>query len=135
MIQHISADTDLITIQTGENITDNKSALYDDYNNLFSHVKKKAPNAKIVVIGEVLWPSEDIETAKRQACENNSLPFIDMTEFLTGYEGSYRSALNTVVKGDDGNTHTIANEVVAAHPNDEGMAKIAQLIINQLSSQ
>lgn len=125
--------TDLVTIQTGENITEFKETLGSDYLNLISRIKEKAPNAQILVLGEILWPSEDIEAAKRQACEQNGVQFIDMSDFLNGYEGLYKSAVGNVVFGMDGQSHSIGDEVVAAHPNDDGMACIAQQVINQIT--
>lgn len=129
----LNDNTDLITIQTGENITDNKGNLEGDYDALISYIKAKAPNAQILMVGELLWPSEDIEAAKRAVCAKRGITFVEPGEFLAGYEESYRSAIGTLVTGNDGNQYTIQNEIVAAHPNDEGMAKIAQLIISSIS--
>ena len=130
---YFNEHTDLVTIQTGENITSFKETLGGDYTNLVKLIKEKAPNAQILMLGETLWPSEDIEAAKRGACAAYGVPFIEMTYFLNGYEAFYRSALGAVVSGADGGQHTITNEVVAAHPNDEGMACIAQLVINHIN--
>lgn len=55
---YFNEHTDLITIQTGENITDYRDTLTMDYLNLVDFVKKKAPNALILMLGETLWPSE-----------------------------------------------------------------------------
>lgn len=133
--EYFNEYTDLITIQTGENITEFKETLGSDYPNLIKMIKEKAPNAQIIMLGEVLWPSEDIETAKRQACEQYGVTFADMSEFLNGYEGFYKSSVGTTVTGADGGSHVISDEVVAAHPNDEGMACIAQQVINHISIQ
>ncbi len=127
--------TDLITIQTGENITEYKETLGTDYASLVRMIREKAPNAQILMLGEVLWPSEDIESAKRLACETYGITWIDMSEFINGYENFYKSSIGTVIFGTDGESHTISNEVVAAHPNDEGMACIAQQVINQIKLQ
>lgn len=127
--------TDLITIQTGENITEFKETLGSDYQNLVAMLKEKAPNAQILMLGEALWPSEDIEAAKRSACEQYGVTFVEMGEFLNGYESVYKSYVGALVSGLDGGTYTIANEVVAAHPNDDGMACIAQQVINHITIQ
>lgn len=131
--QYFNENTDLITIQTGENITEHKNTLGSDYPNLISVLQEKAPNAQILMLGEMLWPSEDIEAAKRSACEQYGITFVDMTEFLNGYETSYKSYIGAPVLGLDGKSYTIANEVVAAHPNDAGMACIAQQVISHIS--
>lgn len=132
--KYFDENTNLITIQTGENITEHKDTLKKDYSNLVKFIKEKAPNAQIFMLGEMLWPSEDIETAKKAACTEHGVTFIEMTTFLDGYEKSYKSALDTEVKGADGNKHKISNEVVAAHPNDAGMECIFQSITNYITS-
>lgn len=120
--------TDLITIQTGENITEFKDTLGQDCLDLVSYVKEKAPNAQILILGELLWPAEDIEAAKMAACQQYGVTFVGMEEFLKDYETFYRSAMGAEVSGEDGNTHAIVNEAVAAHPNNDGMKCIAQQI-------
>ena len=83
---YFNEHTDLVTIQTGENITSFKETLGSDYNSLVKLIKEKAPNAQILMLGETLWPSEDIEAAKRGACAAYGVPFVEMTDFLNGYE-------------------------------------------------
>ncbi len=131
--KYFDENTNLVTIQTGENITEYKDTLNQDYSALVKFIKEKAPNAQILMLGEILWPSEDIESAKKAACKEHNITFIEMTTFLNGYESSYKSALNTEVAGADGEQHKISNEVVAAHPNDAGMECIYQSVINNIS--
>lgn len=133
--KYLNEYTDLITIQTGENITEYKETLESDYSDLLSSIRQKAPNAQILMLGEVLWPSEDIEDAKRLACSVEGVTFIEMTDFLNGYEGLYKSAMGASVATPDGGSFAIGNEVVAAHPNDDGMACIAQQVIDQIIIQ
>ena len=45
------------------------------------------------------------------------------------------SAIGEKVSGSDKKKHKITDEVVAAHPNDEGMACIARLVMEQISVQ
>ena len=130
--QYLTEDTDVVTIQTGENITEHEDTLPNDYLVFFQHVRQRCPNAKIVVLGEVLWPKDNIEQAKQSACSQLSIPFINVQSFLDGYDSLYKSAMGVSVLGDDGAQHAISNEVVAAHPNDAGMAHIAQLFIDAL---
>ena len=125
---NISQDTDLITIQTGENITTFIENLDGDYDALFGYIKSKAPNAQILVLGEVLWPQDAIENAKRNSCSKYGISFVNMNEFLDGYETMYRSSMGEPIVGLDGNTYLIDNECVAAHPNDAGMQKIADIV-------
>ncbi len=132
---YFDENTDLITIQTGENITEFKETLNTDYMALVKVIKEKAPNAQIIMLGELLWPSEDIEAAKKAACETYDVTFLEMTEFLDDYNDIYRSEIGGVVTGEDGKQHIISDEAVAAHPNDKGMACIARLVMEQVSVQ
>lgn len=121
--------TDLVTIQSGENITQYQETLEIDYFDLLSFIRRKAPNAQILMLGELLWPSEKIEAAKQTACQACEITFIDMTPFLNDYDAVYKSSLGTEIVGADGEIHVISDEEVAAHPNDEGMACIAGLVL------
>lgn len=132
---YLNEDTDLVTIQTGENITDHKETLDADYLNLVKFIQEKAPNARILMLGELLWPTEDIEAAKKAACEAQGIVFVDVEEFLRKYEEVYRSSIGAKVSGEDGKQHEITDEVVAAHPNDKGMACIARLLKEQILIQ
>lgn len=130
--EYFSKDTDLVTIQTGENITEFKETLDTDYLKLVKYIKKRAPNAQILMLAEILWPSEDIEQAKKAACKRYDVTFVDMTEFLEDYEKLYKSEVGAEVMGADEKLHTVTNEVVAAHPNDEGMRCIAELVMQHI---
>lgn len=121
--------TDLVTIQSGENITQYQETLEIDYFDLLSFIRRKAPNAQILMLGELLWPSEKIEAAKQTACQACEITFIDMTQFLNDYDAFYKSSLGAEIVGADGEIHVISDEEVAAHPNDEGMACIARLVL------
>ena len=121
--------TDLVTIQSGENITQFQETLQIDYYDLVSFIKEKAPNAQILMLGELLWPNLEIETAKQTACQACGVAFIEMTQYLTDYEANYKSSIGDEVIGEDGETHKITDEEVAAHPNDEGMVCIAGQIL------
>lgn len=123
----IPEDADLITIQTGENVTLNMEEIKKDYRILFNFIRLKAPDAQILVLGEILWPNPEIEQAKQNFCTECNMKFINMDEFLNGYD-MYKSYLGENIVGEDGSTYTITNEAVAAHPNDTGMQKIAEII-------
>ena len=128
----LDESTDLVTIQSGENITQYQETLEIDYFDLLSFVREKAPNAQILMLGELLWPSENIETAKQTACEACEVTFVDMTQFLNDYDTFYKSSLGTEIIGADGNLHVIEDEEVAAHPNDEGMECIARQVLSYI---
>lgn len=135
LLAYVSKDTDIIIIQTGENITENKDTLPADYLDLFNKIRAKAPDAEALVLAEMLWPKQDIESAKIDACAKSGFTFLSMDEFLAGYDTGYKSAIGAAVKAQDGSDFTIENEVVAVHPNDAGMKKIAEIIEKYLEDR
>lgn len=128
----LNTDTDLVTVQAGENITNHKDSLYNDYCNLIIHIHEKAPNAQIIVLGNVLWDFTDVDAAKACACADTGTLYIDLAEFKTNYDAMYRSYVGAPVVGDDGNIYEIWYDCVAAHPNDAGMTYIAEKIEEQI---
>lgn len=130
--ESIPEDADLITIQTGENVTLNMEEIEKDYRILFNFIRLKAPDAQILVLGEILWPNPEIEQAKQNFCAECNMKFINMDEFLNGYD-MYKSYLGENIVGEDGSIYTITNDAVAAHPNDAGMQKIAEIIYENIN--
>lgn len=128
----LNEETDLVTVQVGENITENKEHLYEDFSNLFLHIGEKAPNAQVIVIGNVLWDFEDVNNVKAQVCADNGIIYVDMSEFKVSYDTMYKSYVGTTVTDDNGNEHEIWYDCVAAHPNDAGMSFIAGKINEQI---
>ena len=126
---NIPAEADLITLQIGENITDNTADLVGDYTNLINAIRAAAPNARIMLMGGILWPTDEIESAKQTVCSNFGITYVDMASFLADYESTYRNTEGAIVQGEDGAEHAIDNMVVAAHPNDAGMKYIAKLLL------
>ena len=125
---YLSTDLDLVTIQLGENVMDT-TYMQSDFETLISYVKTKAPNAKIIVIGQ-FWQNDVIDAAKRAACSTQGVPFVDLSP-IWGME--YRIGMDAVVWGADGLTHTITDMAVAMHPNDAAMAYIGNAVNSLLS--
>lgn len=128
----LNEETDLVTIQAGENITENKEHLYEDFCNFLLHVSEKAPNAQIIVLGNILWDFDDVNDAKARACIDNGIIYIDMGEFKSSYDAMYKSYVGAPVTDDNGNAHEIWYDCVAAHPNDAGMSYISGKINEQI---
>ena len=122
----LSEDLDLITVQLGENITEDTPVTVKDYTNLIDYLQKEAPDAKIIFLGQILWNNDVVQSIKQQAAAEYGIPFINLDDVRTGAQ--YQAGMGTQVLGDDGELHAINNEVVAAHPNNSGMQVIADRI-------
>lgn len=146
---YVDETLDLVTIQLGENIYQDSSSdtetasksksskssstssatfeekLADDYEDLIHYIKEKAPNAKILVIGE-FWTDDTKDSAKQKACQETGATFVSLSEIQ---DLSYRVGTDTEVEGADGVMHTIEYQPVGEHPGDEAMAYIAEAII------
>ena len=115
-----------MTIQLGENVTDT-SHFEEDLETLIAYVHKRAPRAKIIVIGD-FWDKNRNEMRK-QAAENQSVLFADLSEIIGNKE--YQSQKGTICTLDDGSTIAVSKEA-ATHPGDKGMEYIANKVIEEI---
>ena len=124
---YLTEDVDWITVQLSENVASVRS-LRPAYSELIRYIRDKCPQAQIVLVDD-FW-SDAKSRIKRDVARKTRLPFAD----LSGIRGdeAYQNRLGAMVYGADGLPHVIENEQVAKHPNDAGMAAIAQAVIDQL---
>lgn len=122
----LTEELDLVTVQLGENITEDSPVTVKDYTDLIDYLKKEAPDAKIIFLGQILWNNDAVQSIKQQVAAEYDIPFINLDDVRT--DTQYRAGMGTEVLGDDGAMHTINNEIVAAHPNSRGMQVIADRI-------
>lgn len=66
----LSQNLDLVTIQLGENAA-NLETFKSDLENLIGYIRFKAPNAKIIVVGD-WWDKNRNELRKAAALDTNS---------------------------------------------------------------
>ena len=121
----------LVTVQLGENAED-LSTFGQDFEALLRYVREKAPQARILVIGD-FWTHEERERLEREAAEKTGAEFISLDGIRDNPE--YRAGLGAVVYDPEGNPHPIENAEVAAHPGDSGMRQIADRIIEALKNE
>ena len=121
-------DYDLVVIQLGENVS-SLSTFKDDFEMLVNYVKQSEPNAQIVIVGDY-WYKSGRDTIKKTVAEETGSIFVDISA-IQGVS-KYRSSIGTKVLGDDGKYHSIYTSDVAIHPNDQGMAYIANCILAAL---
>ena len=120
---------DLVIIQLGENVS-NMTTFKKDFNKLVSYVKEAQPNAKIVVVGDY-WYRSGRDAAKIDVAAKQGCAYADISA-IRG-DKNYRAAKGTKVLGDDGKLHTVSNAAVIKHPNDAGMAYIANKILEAIN--
>lgn len=125
---YLSTELDLVTIQLGENASD-ISTFESDYEELINYVKNKAPEAKIVVVGD-FWSNGERDSFKAKAAKNCGALFADLSEIRDVKK--YQCGLGTIVYDDKGQPYTVEDMGVAAHPGNNGMNEIANSIIDVL---
>lgn len=133
----VNGEEDLIVIQVGDNVTSNLqlSTFKNDYKELIKWFRKTCPNATVICCG-AWYTTEEKQTIMR-ACAN------DMGVYWCDFSGFANDATNKGKIGDtqtvydtDGSTilatRTITVGGQASHPNDNGMKKISDSILNTL---
>ena len=121
----LSDKLNLVTIQLGENVTDT-SHFEEDLETLIAYVHKRAPRARIIVIGD-FW-DKNRNKMRKQAAENQNVLFADLSEIIGNKE--YQSKEGTICTLDDGNTIAVSKKA-ETHPGDKGMEYIANKVIEQ----
>ncbi len=133
---YVTEDLDYITIMLGDNYDreeDEADEAYRlraeaDYGDLIRQLKEMAPKAKIVLIG-CFWDNVILDSAIMHACEKASCPFISLFEIQ---DDEYREGNWETVEGSDDTDHLVLGTGAAEHPNDKGMAYIAEKVLDQL---
>ena len=118
----------MITIQLAENASI-LTTYEDDYVSLLKYVKEKAPNARILVIGD-FWKYQNRSELKERAVIRANAEYVSL-DGITDNE-DYYCGKGAIVYDKDGNEHIVEHGGVAIHPGDKGMEAIAERIINKL---
>ena len=129
---YLNERLDLVTVMLGENVLRPEGATDEEYflqmerdfTALVTHIREKAPEAKIIVVG-CFWADDVLDSAKQKVCEEQGVIYLPLQE-IQGEE--WRIGQGSVVKGGDGNDHVVEDMGVAQHPNDEAMRYIAEQI-------
>ena len=119
---------DCIVLQLGENVSDadNADSTYElDYRELIEHLKKKAPNARIITVG-CFWKNKTRDDVKKSVANEENVAYVDLTEIADNPE--YEAGIGTLVDGDDGKKHRIEHDGVSKHPGDKGMEWIGEKV-------
>ena len=121
----------LVTIQLGEN-TEDLTTFSRDFEALIRYVQERAPQAKILVIGD-FWGSGDRDRMKQEAAEKTGAVFVSLEEIRDDPE--YQAGIGAVVYDAEGTPHTVENADVAGHPGDRGMQYIADRVVEALKGE
>ena len=116
---------DLITIQLSENASD-LSTFESDYVELINHIREKCGSEVQIILIDDFWDDKKSEI-KRSVAETTGIDFVDLTDIRGVVK--YQSYIGAIVQGDDGEVHTVEHSGVAIHPGDEGMAVIADRVL------
>ena len=120
---------DLVTIQLGEDCYD-MTTFENDYIELIRYIQAHAPNAHIMVLGDV-WNFPPRDELKMAACVTAGVPYVDLSEIRDN--PAYQCGLGTVVYGDDGQEHVVEHAGAAKHPGDKGHQYMADKIYAALN--
>ena len=126
---YLSPNLDLVTVQLGENV-DDLSTFESDFLSLLLYIKEKAPNARIIVVGD-FWNKENRDELKEKVAKEAGADFVSL-DGIANNKAYYRG-MGSYVYDKEGNPHLVEHEGVAIHPGDAGMKAIADRIINTLS--
>ena len=121
----------LVTIQLGEN-TEDLTTFGRDFEALIRYVQERAPQARILVIGD-FWSNGDRDRMKQEAAEKTGAGFVSLEGIRDDPE--YQAGIGAVVYDAEGNPHTVENADVAGHPGDRGMQYIADRVVEALKGE
>lgn len=95
---------------------------------MVNHVKKYSPNAKMLLVG--MWfIDEERLSLMPQISEKLGLTFINISDLVVD---EYKSEIGTQIIGINGQKDEIKTIEEAFHPNNKGMQKIADRIIEKI---
>lgn len=115
-------EAEIVIVRLGENV-ERKDFDYSAFKQSFKHLITffaVCPSAKVVVTS-LFWQSEEVDTILRQTALEMGCLFVPIGDLGQMYE---MKALGL-----------FSHEGVAMHPNDLGMQKIAERIINELKGR
>ena len=121
---YLTGDLDMIVIQFGEN-SSNDPYFQSEFEDLLDYLSAREEKAKIFVFGN-FTDAPKLDAAKKIACKEYQYKYISLKSMLRVQH--YRSKVNRKVYGEDGKTHIIKYGIVAGHPGDAGMKKLANYI-------
>lgn len=125
----LTANTDLVIIQLGDNInSDAKNATFGtDAKKLIQNIKSVSPKATIMWVATWYQSYANITTDVQTACEAENAIYVPIHNIAQ--ESGHTSHIGAVQTDAEGNTRTIDSEGQASHPGDSGHQLIGEAVI------
>lgn len=125
----LSANTDLVIVQLGDNINSNdKNATFGaDAKKLIQNIKSVSPKATVVWVATWYQSYANITTDVQTACEAENAIYVPIHNIAQ--ESGHTSYVGAVQTDADGNTRIIDSEGRASHPGDSGHQLIGEAVI------
>lgn len=125
----LSANTDLVIVQLGDNINSNdKNATFGaDAKKLIQNIKSVSPKATVVWVATWYQSYANITTDVQTACEAENAIYVPIHNIAQ--ESGHTSHIGAVQTDAEGNTRTIDSEGQASHPGDSGHQLIGEAVI------
>lgn len=125
----LSADTDLVIIQLGDNVNtpEKKATLEHDAGEFIQGIHSVSPKAKIYWIYGWFGDYDTVFTPIKNACDANGATGIDVNDLNTAEN---QNQLGATRHGINGETWKITRPGEAIHPGDKGMKAIADRVIS-----
>jgi len=127
--QYLVVGIDLVCLRIGENVVDASGDLELRFGRLIDHIKTQLPMCEIVV-GGLFWTNDARDLQMKAACDIRKIQFVKMSQLDS--DPSNKATIGTIVYDEAGVQHLIADQGVANHPCDVGMAAIADLFANAI---
>lgn len=133
----VNGEEDLIVIQVGDNVTSNLqlSTFKNDYKELIKWFRKTCPNATVICCG-AWYTTEDKQIIMKECANDMGVYWCDFSSFANDATNKGKIGDTQTVYDTDGSTilatRTITVGGQASHPNDKGMKKISDSILNTL---
>lgn len=133
----VNGEEDLIVIQVGDNVTSNLqlSTFKNDYKELIKWFRKTCPKATVICCG-AWYTTEEKQTIMRKCANDMGVYWCDFSSFANDATNKGKIGDTQTVYDTDGSTilatRTITVGGQASHPNDNGMKKISDSILNTL---
>lgn len=123
---YLDKNLNLVSVQLGENVTDS-TTFENDLKELIKYVKEKAPNAKVIVVGD-FW-NKDINELRKKAASTSNCDFVDISEIIGVKKYQSKEGITCLNKD---NTKYTVTKGMSTHPSDEGMEYIANKVLEKI---